>query len=68
MFTLALVANYNGRNFLSRMSFQHSPEREFSLLSAKQAVDACNDMPALKERTKALVDAFGAMQTAVQDM
>lgn len=62
-----MVASYNGRKFLITMGpFDHTPEREFSLLSAKTAVDQCFDLPALKERTKGLVDAFGALQTAYQ--
>ena len=66
-FTLPVIASYNGRKFLLTMGpFDHTPEREFSLISAKNAVDSCHDLPALKERTKDLVDAFGALQTAYQ--
>jgi len=64
-----VIASYNGRKFLLTMGpFDHTPEREFSLISAKNAVDACHDLPALKERTKDLVDAFGALQTAFQGL
>lgn len=67
-FTIPLIIGYNGRKMAVTMGpFNHSAEREFSLISAKQSVDNCNDLGALKERTKALVDAFGAMQTALQE-
>jgi len=68
-FSLPVVVGYNGRKFLVRMGpFDHTPEREFSLLSAKQAVDNCSDLQALKDRTKDLVDAFGALQAAYQNL
>lgn len=68
-FSLPVVVGYNGRKFLLRMGpFNHSPEREFSLLSAKKAVDDCSDLQALKTSTKNLVEAFGALQTAYQSL
>lgn len=64
-----MVASYNGRKFLITMGpFDHTAEREFSLIAAKTAVDHCTSLDDLKERTKSLVDAYGALQTAFQGL
>jgi len=68
-FTLPVMASYNGRKFLITMGpFDHTAEREFSLIAAKTAVDHCTDLEALKGNTKNLVDAYGALQTAFQGL
>ena len=56
-FTLPVMASYNGRKFLITMGpFDHTAEREFSLIAAKTAVDHCTDLEALKGNTKNLVE------------
>jgi hypothetical protein len=68
-FTFPVVASYNGRKLLITMGpFDHTVEREFSLAAAKTAVDNCTDFNGLKQKTKDLVDAYGALQTAFQGL
>lgn len=48
--------------------FEHSAEREFSLMVNRKAIDECSSLDQLKGVSKNLLEGWSSMNTALQSM
>jgi hypothetical protein len=57
---------YDGRKYMTAMTFEHSPQREFAITVNQRAIAECEDKQKLKEVANNLLVGWASMQTAVQ--
>jgi hypothetical protein len=68
-FSIPVEMVYNGQIVRAIMGpFEHSAEREFSMMVNKRAIDECSSLDQLKPVAKNLLEGWSTMNTALQSM
>jgi len=59
---------YDGKKYVTAMTFEHSTERDFALTLNRKALKECRDPDKLREVAGNLLEGWAMMNTALQGM